>query len=110
MGAAPRRPGDTAAPGTQLFADLNNALADTPPDRIAGVVLLTDGAGARRAEVGGGARLRRAGARAADRRPDEFDRRIEVVKAPRYGIVGQSREIEVAVRETGGRRAGARDA
>ena len=33
--------------------------------------------------------------------PDEFDRRIEVLKAPRYGIVGQSREIEVAVRETG---------
>ena len=33
--------------------------------------------------------------------PDEFDRRIEVLSAPRYGIVGQSRDIEVAVRETG---------
>jgi hypothetical protein len=33
--------------------------------------------------------------------PDEFDRRIEVLQAPRYGIVGQSRGIEVAVRETG---------
>src|SRR5262249_18322812 len=33
--------------------------------------------------------------------PNEFDRRIEVVTAPRYGIVGQSREIEVAVRESG---------
>ena len=33
--------------------------------------------------------------------PDEFDRRIEVLSAPRYGIVGQSREIEVAVREAG---------
>ena len=33
--------------------------------------------------------------------PDEFDRRIEVLKAPRYGIVGQSRDIEVAVREAG---------
>ena len=32
---------------------------------------------------------------------DEFDRRIEVLKAPRYGIVGQSRDIEVAVREAG---------
>ena len=28
---------------------------------------------------------------------DEFDRRIEVMKAPRYGLVGQSREVEVAV-------------
>jgi hypothetical protein len=33
--------------------------------------------------------------------PDEFDRRIEVLSAPRYGIVGQSRDIEVAVREAG---------
>ena len=28
--------------------------------------------------------------------PDEFDRRIEVLKAPRYGIVGSTRDIEVA--------------
>jgi len=33
--------------------------------------------------------------------PDEFDRRIEVLSAPRYGIVGQSRSIEIAVREAG---------
>jgi hypothetical protein len=36
-------------------------------------------------------------------RPDEFDRRIEILKAPKFGIVGQSREIEIAVRETGRR-------
>src|SRR4030095_15382698 len=33
--------------------------------------------------------------------PDEFDRRIEVLRAPRYGIVGQARDIEVRVVETG---------
>ena len=33
--------------------------------------------------------------------PDEFDRRIEVLKAPRYGIVGSSRDIELRVVETG---------
>ncbi|HWK34117.1 MAG TPA: hypothetical protein VNR51_10615, partial [Hyphomicrobium sp.] len=33
--------------------------------------------------------------------PNEFDRRIEVLSAPRYGIVGQSRDIEVVVREAG---------
>ena len=37
------RPGDMTTPGTHLFADLNKALADTPPDRLAGVVMLTDG-------------------------------------------------------------------
>jgi hypothetical protein len=34
-------------------------------------------------------------------RPDEFDRRIEVVRAPKFGIVGQTRDIEVAVRQSG---------
>ena len=33
--------------------------------------------------------------------PDEFDRRIEMLKAPRYGIVGSTRDIEVRVVETG---------
>jgi hypothetical protein len=33
--------------------------------------------------------------------PDEFDRRIEVLRAPRYGIVGSSRDIELRVVETG---------
>ena len=60
--------------------------------------------GARRAEVRRRPRLRRAGACAADRPPDEFDRRIEVIKAPKFGIVGQTRDIEVAVREMGQRR------
>jgi len=41
--------------------------------------------------------------------PDEFDRRIEVLKAPRYGIVGSTRDIEARVVETGPRgRAGER--
>jgi len=95
------RPGDTTSPGTHLFADLNKALADTPPDRLAGVILLTDGevhdvpksASALGFDAPVHALLTGA--------PDEFDRRIQILKAPRYGIVGQSREIEVAVRETG---------
>ncbi len=95
------RPGIKNSPGTHLFDDLNKALADTPPDRLAGVILLTDGevhdvpksAAALGFEAPVHALLTGA--------PDEFDRRIEILKAPRYGIVGQSREIEVAVREAG---------
>jgi hypothetical protein len=95
------RPGAATTPGTQLFADLNKALADTPPDRLAGVILLTDGevhdvpkqASALGFDAPVHALLTGA--------PDEFDRRIEILKAPRYGIVGQSRDIEVAVREAG---------
>ena len=29
--------------GTRLFSALSNALADVPPDRLAGVVMVTDG-------------------------------------------------------------------
>jgi hypothetical protein len=34
-------------------------------------------------------------------RPDEFDRRIEIIKAPKYGLVGQTRDIELRAMETG---------
>jgi len=95
------RPGDMTAPGTHLFADLNKALADTPPDRLAGVVMITDGevhdAPKSAAALGFNAPVHALITGA----PDEFDRRIEILSAPRYGIVGQSREIEVAVREAG---------
>ena len=94
-------PGDATAPGTNLFADLNKALADTPPDRLAGVILLTDGqvhdVPASAASLGFDAPVHALLTGA----PDEFDRRIEILKAPRYGIVGQSRDIEVVVREAG---------
>ncbi|MCP4780223.1 MAG: hypothetical protein GY877_05565 [Hyphomicrobium sp.] len=92
---------DTSSPGTHLFADLNRALADTPPDRIAGVILLTDGevhdVPKSASSLGFDAPVHALLTGA----PDEFDRRIEVLKAPRYGIVGQSRDIEVAVRDAG---------
>ena len=95
------RPGEGSARGTQLFADIGKTLSETPSDRLAGVILVTDGqvhdipksAAALGFEAPVHALLTGA--------PGEFDRRIEVVKAPRYGIVGQSRDIEIAVRETG---------
>jgi hypothetical protein len=95
------RPGDTTSPGTHLFGDLNKALADTPPDRLAGVILLTDGevhdVPKKAAALGFDAPVHALLTGA----PDEFDRRIQILEAPRYGIVGQSRDIEVAVREAG---------
>ena len=55
------------SPGTHLFADLNKALADTPPDRLAGVIMVTDGQVHDVPKSAGALGLRRAGARAADR-------------------------------------------
>ncbi len=95
------RPGEGSAPGTNLFAELNKALANTPTDRIAGVILVTDGqvhdVPKSAAALGFDAPVHALLTGA----PDEFDRRIEILSAPRYGIVGQSRQVEVAVREHG---------
>lgn len=95
------RPSETASRGTNLFADLNVALGDIPPDRIAGVILVTDGqvhdAPQKATALGFDAPVHTL----LTGRPDEFDRRIEVVTAPKYGLVGQSRDIEIRAVETG---------
>ena len=95
------RPGDQSAAGTNLFADLNAALSDTAPDRIAGVMFVTDGQvhdvppTAKSLGFDAPVHTLLTGAQG------EFDRRIEVIEAPRYGLVGQTRPIQIAVRETG---------
>jgi len=93
--------------GSNLFTDLNKALADVPPDRLAGVIMITDGqihdVPKTVAQLGFDAPIHAL----LTGRPGEFDRRIEVIKAPRYGIVGQTRDIELALRETGRVPAGA---
>jgi hypothetical protein len=91
----------TTAQGTQLFAALNQALTNTPPDRIAGVIFVTDGQvhdiPKSTSALGFDAPVHAL----LTGTPNEFDRRIETLKAPRYGLVGQSRDIEIAVRESG---------
>ncbi|MEL6372379.1 MAG: hypothetical protein AAFR04_00245 [Pseudomonadota bacterium] len=87
--------------GTHLFDELNRALANTPTDRLAGVILITDGQihdiPKSSAALGFDAPIHTI----LTGRPNEFDRRIEIIQAPRFGIVGQKRSIIVAVRETG---------
>lgn len=85
--------------GTELFQDLNTALKDVPPDRLAGVLLVTDGQVhdvPKTAEALGFDAPVHA---LFTGKPNEFDRRIEIIKAPRYGIVGQTRTIALKVRE-----------
>jgi hypothetical protein len=95
------RPTGEAAAGTNLFADLNSALANVAPDRLAGVIMITDG---QVHDVPKSPQVLGFDAPVhglLTGSPGEFDRRIEVLKAPRYGIVGQTREIELRVVETG---------
>ncbi len=95
------RPSEGTAPGTNLFAELNKALANTPPDRLAGVIMITDGQVHDVPKSADGLGFDAPVHALLTGEPDEFDRRVEILKAPRYGIVGQTREIEIAVRETG---------
>ncbi|MBA2127105.1 hypothetical protein DLM45_12870 [Hyphomicrobium methylovorum] len=94
-------PGDQTAAGTNLFTDLNAALSDTAPDRIAGVLFVTDGQVHDVPKSAGALGFDAPVHAILTGKPDEFDRRIEVIEAPRYGLVGQSRAIEIAVRQTG---------
>jgi hypothetical protein len=88
--------------GTRLFAALANGLADVPPDRLAGVLMITDGVvhdiPANAALLGFRAPLHAL----VTGRPDERDRQIKLIEAPRFGIVGRDQTIRAEVAERGG--------
>jgi len=88
---------------THLFDALNRAMADVPRRRMAGAVLITDGQihdvpenVAKLAEIGPIHTLL-----TGDR--DEGDRRIAVVQAPSYGLVGKPVELTIRVDDMPGR-------
>ncbi|MCB8821622.1 hypothetical protein [Microvirga rosea] len=88
--------------GTRLFAALSNGLADVPPDRLAGVIFVTDGVvhdiPPNVESLGFKAPLHVL----VTGRPDERDRQIKLVEAPRFGIVGKDQTIRAVVMERGG--------
>jgi hypothetical protein len=91
---------DSERDGTMLFTDLGQALADVPPDRLAGVIMITDGevhdVPGSAAALGFDAPVHAL----LTGKPGEFDRRLQVLTAPHFGIVGSSQGIEVKVTET----------
>src|SRR3954469_187756 len=92
---------DGETDGTRLFSALGAALSDVPPDRVAGALFITDG------------RVHDVPAEAAQPvfnspvhalitgRPGERDRRIQLVTAPRFGIVGQTQTVVLRVEDQG---------
>jgi hypothetical protein len=85
--------------GTQLFASLSGALADVPPDRVAGAIAITDG------EVHDAPQGRPALHAPLQAlivgRHGERDRKLTVVGAARYVIVGQTADITIRVDDFG---------
>ncbi len=90
--------GEAAAPveGTRLFEALGRVLADVPPQRFAGVVMITDGQvhdapdAPEKLSFDGPLHVLLSGTRNAR------DRRLVIERAPGYGIVGS--RIQMAVR------------
>ena len=94
---------DGETDGTKLFSALNAALADVPPDRVAGAIMLTDGrvhdVPAEAAALGFNAPVH---ALITGNR-NERDRRVVLVTTPRFGIVGQSQTVVYRVEDQGAR-------
>jgi hypothetical protein len=89
--------GGTTGPSeeTTLFADLNRALSDVPSERLAGVLMVTDGqihdvpTDARTLGFEAPVHALITGS------PDEFDNRLEIISAPRFGLVGSEQIVEL---------------
>src|ERR1044072_8717586 len=92
---------DGETDGTRLFSALGAALADVPPDRVAGALFITDGrvhdVPGEAAQLGFNAPVHAL----ITGRPGERDRRIQLVTAPRFGIVGQTQTVVLRVEDQG---------
>ncbi len=92
---------DGETDGTRLFTALGSMLADVPSDRVAGVVMITDGrvhdVPADISSLGFAAPVHAL----ITGNKNERDRRVALVAAPRFGIVGQPQTITYRVEDQG---------
>ena len=93
---------DGETDGTRLFSALSATLADVPPDRVAGAIMITDGrvhdVPADAAAFGFTAPLHAL----ITGHKDEIDRRVVLTQTPRFGIVNQSQTVGFRVEDQGG--------
>ena len=91
---------DGETDGTRLFSALTAALSDVPPDRVAGAFLITDGrvhdVPADTGALGFAAPIHAL----VTGQANERDRRVVLVSAPRFGIVGQQQTVTFRVEDS----------
>lgn len=87
--------------GTEAFRALADGLGDVPPERIAGAIIVTDGQIHDVPANAAGLGFRAPVHALITGRPNERDRRIVLVTAPRFGIVGQSQTFVFRVEDVG---------
>lgn len=87
--------------GTEAFSAIAEALADVPPERVAGAILITDGQihdiPEDTQQLGFSAPIHGL----ITGREGEYDRRLKVVKAPRFGLVGSKQLVQLEMIEEG---------
>ena len=92
--------------GTRLFGAIGQALADIPRNRFAGTIAITDGQvhdiPADKKASPDGAPLNVL----IPAKGEEVDRRIRIIEAPGYGIVGKTVTLRFAVDDLGAKDAG----
>jgi len=86
---------------TRLFSSLGRGLADVPPSRIAGAIMISDGqvhdipVNAKKSEFKAPVNVLVTG------NPAEYDRRIRFIEAPRFGIVNKPLRLSMIVEDQG---------
>jgi hypothetical protein len=89
---------ESGSNGTRLFAAIDRALADIPRSRLAGTIAITDGQIHDIPNTApGGAPLNVL----IPAKGEQVDRRLRVIEAPGYGIVGKSVTLRVAIDDLG---------
>lgn len=92
---------DSDTPSTRLWTALNSATSDVPPARIGGAIFLTDGQVHDLPGINQDLAFNAPIHGLITGRAGEYDRRVQVVKAPRFGIVGEEQEMTLRVIDEG---------
>jgi hypothetical protein len=92
---------DGETDGTRLFTALGTTLADVPTDRVAGVIMITDGRVHDVPQDAGALGFAAPIHALITGTKNEIDRRVALIAAPRFGIVGQTQTITYRVEDQG---------
>ncbi len=92
---------DGSNDGTRLFAALTSTLADVPPDRVAGAIMITDGRVHDVPEEASALGFTAPLHALITGHANEVDRRVVLTKTPRFGIVGQSQTVGFRIEDQG---------
>ncbi|WP_075217184.1 hypothetical protein [Mongoliimonas terrestris] len=87
--------------GTTLFSDVSRALADVPPDRVAGIVAVTDGEVHDVPESAEKLGFNAPVHALVTGHTEEIDRRMALVSAPKFGLVDSTQTLRLRIDDQG---------